>query len=117
MRGFMADFQKGIEKDRLEHIEYVPTQVVTEYFRYLFKQDDGKIFGIKYKSAQNESGISYVIFAEQKNCVEDRLDDPDATMDALLSLDTSSVKIAHIHRKDDNKLVVGALGYWTKAKK
>lgn len=65
------DLTKPIEKDGREHIEYVPTQVITEYIRHQVKYGEKKkrqIDGIIYPSAKDRGGTSVVIFAESKNC-------------------------------------------------
>jgi len=40
---FMNDFMKPVYKDNKENIEYVPTQIFTEYFKFLFKNNKKKI--------------------------------------------------------------------------
>lgn len=35
LEAFMIDFSRPINKDGKEHIDYVPTQIVTEYFRHV----------------------------------------------------------------------------------
>ncbi|MCG8396110.1 RES domain-containing protein [Bacillus atrophaeus] len=63
---FLEDFSKPISKDGKEHIDYVPTQIVTEYFRHIFKTIDGKTLdGIAYRSSRNGKK-SYVLFLENK---------------------------------------------------
>lgn len=72
LNSFLADFIKPITKDGREHIEYVPTQVVTEYFRHVFQDDDGKpIQGIFYPSSRSKKGTACVFFFDQSNCTED----------------------------------------------
>jgi hypothetical protein len=57
-----------VERDKLGHIEYVPTQVLTEFLRdYVFK--GGRVDGIRYKSAALSGGVNLVIFATQRNLV------------------------------------------------
>ncbi|MDO8846730.1 HEPN-associated N-terminal domain-containing protein [Methylicorpusculum sp.] len=47
INGFISDITKPISKDGYEHIEYVPTQIVTEHFRYAHKDENyGKILGL-----------------------------------------------------------------------
>lgn len=71
LHDLVRDFTKGIKKDGLEHIEYVPTQVVTEYFRYTFnKNRQNSIEGIVYPSSKNKSESSSVIFWNNKECLE-----------------------------------------------
>lgn len=111
MRDFLIDFQKAIIKDGREHIEYVPTQIVTEFFRHIYKPGEKALSGIKYKSAQKKSGFSYVLFANQDNCVEDKKEDPLTLMDGFLSLDTANIETAPVSKEQGSAggLVIGAL--------
>lgn len=61
---FAADLAKPIALDGREHIEYVPTQVITEYLRYV---STNKVDGILYRSAQN-NGVCCVLFCGASNC-------------------------------------------------
>jgi hypothetical protein len=65
MRGFIAEFTKPIKRDDRVHIEYVPTQIVTEYFRDAVSLGDTAVDGIKYRSARKQGGICYVLFIDQ----------------------------------------------------
>lgn len=68
---FISDFTKPIERSDREHIDYVPTQIVTEYFRHIFKLNDKtNIDGVIYPSSKNQGKKSIVIFADSKQCVE-----------------------------------------------
>ena len=79
----VRDFTKDISKDGKEHIEYVPTQVVTEYFRFPFnKNRTNKIEGIIYPSSKNKTESSSVIFWNNEEC--------------LRNLELTSVKIKNI---------------------
>ena len=64
---FATDFSKPIDRNGREHVDYVPTQVVTEYFRSMFKTRQGPIDGIRYPSAARPGGTSLVLFGEQNN--------------------------------------------------
>jgi len=65
LHDFAKDISKPIERDSLEHRDYVPTQVVTEFFRHIYKTIDGrKLDGIIYSSSKNKGGSSCVIFCE-----------------------------------------------------
>lgn len=67
----VSDFTQEIKKDGKEHIEYVPTQVVTEYFRYPFnKNRKNLIEGILYPSSKNNRKSSSVIFWNNEECLE-----------------------------------------------
>jgi hypothetical protein len=62
---FIADISKPVKniKDKTIHLEYIPTQVLTEYFRFLYED---KIDGIKYPSSYNQ-GENIVLFINQSN--------------------------------------------------
>jgi hypothetical protein len=69
MRGFVEEISQPVKKDGEEHLEYVPTQVIAEYFRYIFKDNDKKrIDGIIYKSSINPSSNCCAIFCKNEEC-------------------------------------------------
>lgn len=48
---FNRDFMRPVKKDGREHVEYVPSQVVTEFVRYRLPEKAGKpVHGIRYRS-------------------------------------------------------------------
>ena len=61
------DLTKPIARDAHIHIEYIPTQVVTEYCRLVFhvEHTTNKLDGILYPSARNPGGESLVLFADR----------------------------------------------------
>lgn len=59
LNAFIKDLTRTFSKDSAVHIDYVPTQVVTEYFKYMFK---GEVDGIIYPSAQNKGQTAMVLF-------------------------------------------------------
>ncbi|WP_113663497.1 HEPN-associated N-terminal domain-containing protein [Pedobacter nanyangensis] len=62
---FLDDFAKPVCHDGTEHIEYVPTQVITEYFRYKFYTSDKKpIDGIIYPSSKDRGRNACVLFMD-----------------------------------------------------
>jgi HEPN superfamily RES-like protein/RES domain-containing protein len=64
------EFSKPIERDgNKSHIEYVPTQVVTEYLRGVRTQEDLNIDGIRYASARHEGSASLVLFCDPHNLI------------------------------------------------
>ncbi|MEW6520842.1 MAG: RES domain-containing protein [Thermodesulfobacteriota bacterium] len=71
---FLNDFVREIskpvqkdEKDGAEHLDYVPSQVVCEYFANIFKSEDGKsIDGLEYPSSIRQEGRNIVLFPPQK---------------------------------------------------
>jgi hypothetical protein len=98
LKSFVQDCTQSVVKDGGEHIDYVPTQVVTEFFRYLFKDSDGNSCdGLLYPSVRNQSGVCCVIFCSAEDCTQDRqpLKEPwGSPKAALLSLDSRGI----VHR-------------------
>jgi hypothetical protein len=69
MEAFAEDLSRPIERDERQHIEYVPTQVFTEYIRFELETPDGESYhGIKYASSRNRKPC-FVIFADQEDCL------------------------------------------------
>ncbi len=70
LKQFVQSSTQPVQHDGREHTEYVPSQIVTEYFRhrYHFHFDDkSQLDGIIYPSAQQKRGRSVVIFASQND--------------------------------------------------
>ncbi len=68
---FITDFTKPIERSDRAHIDYVPTQIVTEYIRHVFRTEGGgQIDGVVYPSSKNEGKNAIVIFANSEQCIE-----------------------------------------------
>lgn len=65
LKNFIIDLTREIKRDGYEHIDYIPTQVVTEYFRYTFCDlTQTKIDGIIYPSVKNKTKKSCVLFLD-----------------------------------------------------
>jgi hypothetical protein len=70
---FIQDLSKPIEKDGREHIGYIPTQVVTEFFRHVYTDPEyGKVLGIFYNSSQKPRGKCCVLFFLSDQCCDIR---------------------------------------------
>lgn len=65
MYAFLDDFQKPINRQVGPHLEYLPTQVITEYFRTIVSEDGKPIEGLAYLSTK-DGKAAIVLFAE--NC-------------------------------------------------
>ena len=61
------DLTRPIARDDRVHIEYIPTQVVTEYCRMAFHHEHGTppLDGIVYPSARNSGRPAVVLFADR----------------------------------------------------
>ncbi|MGF1689663.1 HEPN-associated N-terminal domain-containing protein [Photobacterium kagoshimensis] len=68
---FVEDLIAPVQKDGKEHVDYVPTQIVSEYFRYKFRNDSGEnILGLRYPSVKNSSGVNLAIFSSENDELE-----------------------------------------------
>lgn len=73
LHSFARDVSKPVAHDDRIHVEYVPTQVVTEYFRSVFKTADGaRVAGVRYSNSQHLGHASIVLFADQDNLVREK---------------------------------------------
>lgn len=73
LKNFVKDLTAPIKRDGGVHIEYVPTQLVTEYFRFPFSErlnDTKKIDGIIYPSSRN-SKRACVLFFDNKESLNE----------------------------------------------
>ncbi len=69
LKAFSKNISKKIKKGGTQHFEYVPTQVVTEYFRHVLPYEAGiKVDGLIYKSSLAEDEDCYVIFCNSRHC-------------------------------------------------
>ncbi len=67
LEAFVEEIKKPIEKNGSEHIEYVPTQVVSEYFALVFELKNGEqLDGILYPSAVHPGGRNLVLFPTER---------------------------------------------------
>ncbi len=63
LEDFVADICQPVQKDGREHINYVPSQVVSEYFAQVFKTPDGRpLDGIVYPSAVSPGCVNVALF-------------------------------------------------------
>jgi len=63
------EISRPIARDDRIHIEYIPTQVVTEYVRTFIRIGERAIDGIRYKSSRNPEHSALVLFADQGNLI------------------------------------------------
>ena len=71
LHAFAADLVKRIQRDGREHIEYVPTQIVTEFFRRMFRDANAQpLDGLIYRSSRVGADAACVLFCENDQCVE-----------------------------------------------
>lgn len=70
LQTFRDEISKPISKDRKEHLAYIPTQILSEYFRYRFTVDDERIDGVIYKSSKSPNGKNIAFFVSEHKHVE-----------------------------------------------
>ena len=82
---FVRAITKPVEHDGREHIEYVPTQILTEYFRHRsLPNGSSDIDGIVYPSAHWAGGRSIAIFASQRELDPDHWDNKSSPLLVLV---------------------------------
>lgn len=70
LRDFERDLTQPVARDDRAHLEYVPTQVVTEFVRHRLRDAQGeRLDGILYRSSHRRASKATVIFAETDQCV------------------------------------------------
>src|SRR5689334_1893552 len=53
LKAFAESISQPVMHDGREHIDYVPSQIVTEYFRHVYRTDEGRqLDGIIFPSAR-----------------------------------------------------------------
>lgn len=94
-----ADLSRNIAS--MKAVEYVPAQIISEYFRYVFKDSsEKKIDGIIYNSAQNPNkGKCYALFFDNEKCQERFGDcsDPIKIEEWVLRLNTGNIQHFDAH--------------------
>ena len=88
------DISRPIARDDRVHIEYVPTQVVTEYIRTTVTIDGRAVDGIRYRSSRRNAQTALVLFADRDNMIFEEAEQPEFYQfekDRWLELDKASV--------------------------
>jgi hypothetical protein len=75
LQHFVRDLRKDVTRDEHEHIDYVPTQIVSEYFRSVYSFGDNvKLDGIAYSSTKTSGATNVVLFVSNLD-----VEDPDGS--------------------------------------
>lgn len=64
---FAQEIAKPVKADAGD-IDYVPTQVLTEYVRHVLGGPDDPVLGIRYGSAVHPDGVCWVVFVDASGC-------------------------------------------------
>jgi hypothetical protein len=70
------EISRPIARDDRLHIEYVPTQVITEFVRKSVTVKKRRIEGIRYRSSRRKGKTALVLFADRTNLVLDKDEQP-----------------------------------------
>lgn len=87
LENFIEEITKPVEKDNRMHVDYVPSQVVSEYFALVFKLKNGeRLDGILYPSAVHPNGRNLLLFPTERGYVRkfDQVEFVSASMATLL---------------------------------
>ncbi len=71
------EISRPIARDDRIHIEYVPTQVVTEYLRTAITIEKRRVDGIRYQSSRGRARTSLVLFADQESLILEKEEQPE----------------------------------------
>ena len=91
---FNRDFTRSVKKDGREHVEYVPSQVVTEFIRYrLPAKAERAVHGIRYQSSRRDGGVACVLFFAHEDIVDRDYDPAFAPPFELVSVRTRTLSV------------------------
>jgi hypothetical protein len=76
LHSISRDISKPIARDNRVHIEYVPTQVVTEYVRTIVRVSGRRVDGIRYHNSRKNAGTALVLFADQSHLILNKTERP-----------------------------------------
>ena len=68
LHSFSVSIAQPYPRDNIVNIEYAPTQIMTEYFRYIFTIGNQHIHGLIYNSTKHPSGKCCVLFFNHEEC-------------------------------------------------
>ena len=70
LREFTRQISQPVQKNGMEHIEYLPSQVVCEYLAQVFNTDGkgSRLDGIVYPSAMKQGFTNIVLFPTELSC-------------------------------------------------
>lgn len=71
MRNFVDSMTIPVKKrEKGSNIDYIPTQTIAEYIRYVLTYHGKKLDGIIYKSSIPKCGNCYALFVDNQHCIE-----------------------------------------------
>lgn len=70
LRSFVKELTLPVCKDGRKHVDYVPTKIISEYFRFK-TENENHIFGLRYRSVKKHDDINVVIFDSDNLSLQD----------------------------------------------
>jgi len=68
LHSFRSDISEAVVPDERVHVEYAPTQVVSEFIKLRFTDQDGnRVDGVLYPSSRRQEGCNVVLFTNREN--------------------------------------------------
>lgn len=102
LHGFTADVVRPARPDDHQNLDYVPTQVIAEYFHQLLRNSEGlPVMGVLWRSSKDSSVTDCVLFVGNDGCVEqgsERLGEVDVSWLALIPGTQRRGRFAHTPR-------------------
>lgn len=80
MRGFVFDVAEVADPSDRQNLDYIPTQVVSEFFRYELSGDAGPVTGILWRSSKDSAVENCVIFASNEQMADSDSVRPDSLL-------------------------------------
>jgi hypothetical protein len=77
LHSISREISRPIARDDRIHVEYVPTQVVTEYLRTAITIEQKAVDGIRYRSSRRKTSTALVLFADQTNLILEKSEQPE----------------------------------------
>ncbi len=95
LRSFAADISKPVSRNGCEHIEYVPTQIVTEFFRHIYRMPDGGCLdGLLYRSSREGAHEACVLFCGNEGACDQNSEPKPNTLLRLIHVEQRSAALA-----------------------
>lgn len=80
MREFIADVAEVAAPSDSQNLDYIPTQVVSEFFRYELSGNAGPVTGILWRSSKDSAVENCVVFASNEQMADSDSVRPDSLM-------------------------------------
>lgn len=102
VEAFRDEIARPVARDGREHIDYVPSQIVTEFIRRVYRTGAGeRLDGVLYPSTKNSGGTCVALFADRSDIVTSAAG---ARRDAFLRFRPRSPRHLVVHLRRDGRV-------------